>query len=340
MPNFSGIWNLKEQVQAVAAGRWTGLPIFELYGWGRNLFGGIGDGTIVSRSSPVQVAGSDWAQVSAGFWLTASIKTDGTLWAWGYQGSGGGGPISGIGDGTIISRSSPTQIGALTNWAQVSAGGGRTASVKTDGTLWAWGVNSNRFNRRGALGDGTTIDRSSPVQIGALTNWAQVSAGQGHTACVKTDGTLWTWGFGGYGTLGHNNNANLSSPVQVGALTNWAQVSAGVNHTAAITTSGTLYAWGWGYGGNLGQGTVISRSSPVQVGALTNWKQASAGRRHIAAVKTDGTFWAWGYGGNGELGQGTVISHSSPVQVGALTKWAQAAAGGLHTAALFQDTTN
>jgi alpha-tubulin suppressor-like RCC1 family protein len=169
MPNFSGVWNLKEQIQAIAAGRWTGIATGELYAWGDNSpFGELGDGTVVDKSSPVQIGAlTSWYQVSAGGTHTASIKTDGTMWAWGSNSSGQ------LGSGTTVNKSSPVQIGALTNWAQVSAGGANhTASIKTDGTLWVWGQGAY-----GKLGDGTVVYKSSPVQVGALTNWAQASAG-------------------------------------------------------------------------------------------------------------------------------------------------------------------
>jgi alpha-tubulin suppressor-like RCC1 family protein len=103
-------------------------------------------------------------------------------------------------------------------------------AVKTDGTLWAWGSGDS-----GRLGDGTVSNKSSPVQIGALANWAQVSAGYSFCAAVKTDGTLWAWGGNGSGQLGQNDRVSRSSPVQVGALTNWTQAAAGSNHIAAIT---------------------------------------------------------------------------------------------------------
>ena len=156
-----------------------------------------------------------------------SIKTDGTIWAWGLNNRGQ------LGDDTVSYRSSPVQIGALTNWAQVSAGDLFTASVKTDGTLWAWGDNG-----RGQLGIGTAAGtyRSSPVQIGALTTWSQVSAGAEHTAAIKTDGTMWAWGGNISGEVGDGTTVSRSSPVQVGALTTWAQVAGGSVHTVAIKT--------------------------------------------------------------------------------------------------------
>jgi alpha-tubulin suppressor-like RCC1 family protein len=332
MPNFSGIWNLKEQVQAIAAGRWTGLPLFELYGWGNNSSGQQGDETTAGRSSPIQI-GSDttWAQVSAGNAFIACVKTDGSLFTWGINTNGQ------LGHDTIISRSSPVQVGALTDWAQVSAGGTHTACVKTDNTLWTWGAGLN-----GRLGHADVLRRSSPVQVGALTNWAQVSAGGAHTACVKTDGTLWTWGDNGGGRLGLDldQTTDRSSPVQVGALTDWAQVAAGTQHTACVKTDGTLWSWGDNApNGQLGDGTAVDRSSPVQVGALTNWAQVSVGSSFTACVTTEGTLFTWGAGSNGRLGHNDLISRSSPVQVGALTNWAQVSAGTAHAACIKTDST-
>ena len=102
----------------------------------------------------------------------------------------------------------------------------------SNGGLWTCG-----YNNRGQLGDGTTANKSSPVQVGSLTNWAQVAAGSNHTAAVKTDGSLWTFGLNNFGQLGDGTITWRSSPVQVGTLTNWAQVAGGFRHTAAVSLS-------------------------------------------------------------------------------------------------------
>ena len=320
MPNFSGVWNLKEQIQAIAAGRWTGLPLYELYAWGTNGSGEHGDNTITNKSSPVQT-GSDvnWSKISSGNRFSHGIKTDGTLWAWGNNFNS----VGSLGDGTTINRSSPVQIGSLGDWYQTAGGGGHALAVKTNGTLWAWGSGAN-----GRLGNNITYlaDRSSPIQIGALTNWSQVAAGAGHSAAVKNDGTLWTWGGNYSGQIGDGTRVSRSSPVQIGALTNWSQVGLGngSNMTAAIKNDGTLWTWGYNGEGQVGDNTVISRSSPVQVGALTTWAQVSAADAGVVAIKTDGTLWTWGNNSQGGVGDGTTVNKSSPVQIGALTTWAQA----------------
>ena len=286
-----------------------------LWGWGYNNYGGLGNGTTIHYSSPIQIGSlTNWKQVSSTTYNTsAGIKTDGTLWAWGRSEYGQ------LGNGTTINYSSPIQIGALTNWKQVVIGYSMIA-IKTDGTLWTCG-----FNYSGQLGNGTVnVYYSSPIQVGSLTNWSQVSSTIYTVAAIKTDGTLWTWGYNGYGNLGNGNTIHYSSPIQVGALTNWSSVYAGQNGTAAIKTDGTLWVWGWNGFGGLGNGTRINYSSPIQVGLLTNWKQVSMGYGGIAAVKTDGTLWTCGYNNFGQLGNGTVnVYYSSPIQVGSLTNWSQ-----------------
>jgi alpha-tubulin suppressor-like RCC1 family protein len=301
----------------------------QLWAWGSNCFGRLGDGTTTARCSPVQEFGSavDWTQVSAGSAHTAAVKTSGTLWAWGFNASGQ------LGDGTTTTRCSPVQeFGSATDWARVSAGGYHTAAVKTSGTLWAWGSNG-----LGQLGDGTTTTRCSPIQeFGSATDWAQVSAGRYHTAAVKTSGTLWAWGCNAFGRLGDGTVTNRCSPIQeFGSSSDWTQVSADLNHTAATKTSGTLWAWGANTCGQLGDGTRTDRCSPVQeFGSATDWTQVSAGGTHTAAVKTSGTLWAWGYNDSGRLGDGTVTNRCSPIQeFSSATDWALVSACGGHTAA-------
>ena len=95
--------------------------------------------------------------------------------------------------------------------------------------LWSWGR-----NYAGALGLGDTTNRSSPVQIGALTTWLTIAAGNYYNLAIKTDGTLWTWGLNQQGKLGLSNSTSYNSPVQIGALTNWSKVAAGASHSMAI----------------------------------------------------------------------------------------------------------
>jgi len=210
----------------------------QMFGWGDNFSGQLGDGFVARRVTPTQVGtATGWASVAAGGVLgaaghTVAVKTNGTLWAWGENAYGQ------LGDGTTTSHASPIQVGTATNWASVAAGNHHTVAVKTDGTLWAWGRNAEA-----QLGDGTITNRSSPVQIGTATNWASVAAGSYQTAAIKTDGTLWAWGETRYGQLGACgvdgcfSTSFTTSPAPVGVGQNWVRVAAGGAHTIAIATS-------------------------------------------------------------------------------------------------------
>jgi alpha-tubulin suppressor-like RCC1 family protein len=257
------------------------------------------------------------------------------LWLWGDNNYGQ------LGDNTIVKKSSPVQtIAGGTNWKQVASGyAERSAAIKTDGTLWLWGDNTN-----GELGDNTIVKKSSPIQVvGSATNWKQVALGYLHTAAIKTDGTLWTWGDNTYGELGDNTIVKKSSPVQtISGGTNWKQVTLGYLNNAAIKTNGTLWTWGDNTWGQLGDNTIVSKSSPVQtIAGGTNWKQVASGKLHVGAIKTDGTLWMWGYNGNyGELGDNTVVNKSSPVQtIAGGTNWKQISCGFSVSVAIKTDGT-
>jgi alpha-tubulin suppressor-like RCC1 family protein len=264
--------------------------------------------------------------------LVPWIKSPG-LWLWGCGTSGR------LGDDTITDKSSPVQtVSGGTNWRQVSLGGSHSAAIKTDGTLWLWGVGGS-----GRLGDNTATIKSSPVQtVSGGTNWRQVSLGGLHSAAIKTDGTLWLWGAGTSGQLGNNTTTNRSSPVQtVSGGNNWRQVSLGNLHSAAIKTDGTLWLWGAGTSGRLGDNNTANKSSPVQtVSGGTNWRQVSLGGLHSAAIKTDGTLWLWGAGTSGRLGDNTTANKLSPVQtISGGTNWRQVSLGNYHSAAIKTDGT-
>jgi len=289
----------------------------ELWAWGRNDGGQIGDGTVTHRSLPVQIGSlTDWSTVSVGSAGTSyAIKTDGSLWAWGK------GNLGSLGDSTLIHKSSPVQIGSLTNWTEVKAGVYHAIAVKSDNSLWAWGEALN-----GALGDGTVVNKSSPVQIGILTNWAKIYAGPYISGAIKTDGTIWGWGSNTRGSVGDNTVVHKSSPVQVGALTNWKSAAKSGNGTHAIKTDGTLWGWGNNTNGEIGDGTVVHKSSPVQVGSLSNWKILSRSSGSdvaatVTSITTDGYLWSWGNNNGGPLGQNDFVHRSSPTQVGSLNTW-------------------
>jgi alpha-tubulin suppressor-like RCC1 family protein len=322
-----------------------------LWTWGSGTYGRLGTNDSTNRSTPVTtfLGGTNWKQVSCAQFHTAAVKTDGTLWTWGFSSEGRLGTLD-----ALSFRVTPvTTFAGGTNWADtatgaedelytLSAGGSHTAAIKTDGTLWTWGNGSN-----GRLGNNSITSIPTPVTtFSGGTNWKQVIAGNAHTAAIKTDGTLWTWGSGSFGVLGNNSVSQVSTPVTTfSGGTNWKQVSATLNgsHTVAVKTDGTLWTWGYGGNGRLGNAVITTnRSTPVTTfSGGTNWKQVSAGTGHTAAIKTDGTLWTWGYGGQGRLGNAATAGNiSTPVTTfSGGTNWKQVACGFNHTSAIKTDGT-
>jgi alpha-tubulin suppressor-like RCC1 family protein len=313
-----------------------------LWTWGYGNNGRLGNGLVGANiSTPVTTfsGGTNWKQVSCGRSHTAAIKTDGTLWTWGYGNRGQ------LGNSVTTDRSTPvTTFSGGTDWKQVICGDDHTVALKDTGgnkELYLFGTNSF-----GALGEGNFFDDFFPNQITTGgTNWKQVSSGGAHTAAVKTDGTLWTWGSCINGRLGNGvaTATTLSTPITTfSGGTNWKQVSSGGSHTAAIKTDGTLWTWGNGLNGRLGNAVTVDRSTPVTTfSGGTNWKQVSCGDNYTAAVKTDGTLWTWGNGTNGRLGNGVTTGNiSTPVTTFAGgTDWKQVSSQTTHTTAVKTDGT-
>jgi len=177
-----------------------------LWAWGSNGNGRLGDGTTTSRNTPRQI-GSDtnWSSVSAGNAHTMAIKTDGSLWAWGNNAFS----ALGLETSNNLDNPTPTRLGSDTNWSSVSAGNFHTMAIKTDGSMWAWGTNSN-----GRLGDGTISNRHLRTQIGTDTDWVSVSANN-HTIAIRKDGTVWAWGLNTTGQLGDGTTTDRWVPTRI-----------------------------------------------------------------------------------------------------------------------------
>jgi len=210
----------------------------------------------------------------------------------------------------------------------LAAGDGHTVALKSDGSVWAWGANFY-----GQLGDGTTTDRHSPIQVhgandtGYLTDIVAIATGYSHTVALKSDGTVWAWGANWAGQLGDGTATDRHTPIQVhgsgdvGYLTDITAIAAGEWHTVALKSDGTVWAWGANWAGQLGDGTATEKHSPVQVhgsgdvGYLTDITAIAAGEWHTVALKSNGSVWAWGRNDEGQLGDGTVTEKHTPVQV-------------------------
>jgi alpha-tubulin suppressor-like RCC1 family protein len=302
-----------------------------LFIWGNGGSGQLGLGSTVTVSTPVQLPGaSTWKQIAIGTdtqvtealdAFVLAVRTDATLWGWGYNGTN---QIGSTGS------SSPINIGGTTLWRSCAASTtGVSHMISYSDQLFAMGKGAN-----GELGFGTG-NLSTPTVIGSL-RFKMIHGAQLCSAGITIDGSLYTWGnstAAAYGALGQGtSSATVSTPVQVGSLTNWSTVTCGYYHMFAIKTDGTLWSWGQAASGQLGQGqTTTNISSPVQVGTSNNWVQIATfqGASSYATtlgLKSDGTLWWWGNGTN-KAGAGAVSGASTPVQVGTATNWRQITMG-------------
>jgi alpha-tubulin suppressor-like RCC1 family protein len=183
--------------------------------------------------------------------------------------------------------------------------------IQTNGTLWAWGVNTY-----GQLGDSTTISKNIPTQIGSANNWKSATTHFISTLAIKTNGTLWGWGGNADGQLGDGTIIGKTVPTQIGTANNWSSVSVGFSHTLAIKTNGTLWAWGSNSFGRLGNGTFIDELLPIQIGTDTNWIKIIASSIGSLGIKSDGTLWGWGI-----LNGANSLAVLVPTQIGTATNW-------------------
>jgi alpha-tubulin suppressor-like RCC1 family protein len=338
-----------------------------LWAWGFNTNGqlGLGVSDNTSRSSPVQVGTSTWTNVTAGINYSMAIRSDSTLWAWGLNAAGN------LGTNNVTQYYSPVQVSGGGSWSQLNAGMLQynapyytmSGAIDMTGKLFIWG-----YNTQGQLGiqTGDTINRSSPTQIGVNydtyiytpvkigdSSWTIASAGTHHSAAIRSDGALFTWGSNiTYGALGLGDTFNRSSPVQLPGTTSWISVSAGMTYTLALRNDGRLFAWGRNNNyGVLGDGTQTSQSSPILIGT-SSWSMINAGNYVSGGVDINNSIYVWGDGTYGQIGDGTTNARTVPTRVGTTTStieysplqigtstWTSVSAGYSHAVGIKSDNT-
>ena len=323
--------------------------------WGNNESGQLGNNSIVSSSVLVQVSGlTGVVAFAGGIAHSLAVKSDGTIWAWGVNSSGQ------LGDNTTTSRLTPVQVrdefgtGFFTGAVSVAASRYNSMALKSDNTVWAWGLND-----KGQLGNDDTLRLKSPIPVqvkdqsgtGFLSDVVAIAAGDSLGMALKSDGSVWTWGDSANGKLGIGGaSSDVQRPVQVkdhpgtGFLSGITAIAACGNHSLALMSGGTVWAWGRNFAGELGDGTPNDAETPTQT-TITAVANIAAGGNHSLAVKLDGTVWSWGYNSTGELGDNTITQSLTPVQVkdqygtGFLAGYSSVAAGGHHSYALKSDGT-
>jgi alpha-tubulin suppressor-like RCC1 family protein len=212
-------------------------------------------------------------------------------------------------------------------------GGNYGLALLANGTVSGWGISASA-NSFGELGDGTTVNHTSPAPVHTLSGITQIAGGGSHALAIGAGGSVWAWGDNANGQLGDGSTTTRLTPVQVPGLTGITQVSGGELYSLALRSDGTVWAWGDNVSGELGDGTTTQHHSPERVPGLTGITQISAGNSSSFAVRSDGTLFAWGNNNAGQLGDGSTAAHHSPEQVTGLTGVVQVSTGLDHTLAI------
>ena len=282
----------------------------DVWAWGWNANGQVGDGGSADRRIPVALGLADVVAVAAGRNHTLAVKADGTVWAWGDNFG------RQLGDGTSTDRATPVQVldaqGPLTGVVAVSGGSKHSMALKADGSVWTWGENSS-----GALGDGTWTDRGVAAPVPGLDGVTAISAGGTHCLALQTSGgasgSLWVWGGNTHGQVADGTLDDTNRPLKI--MDDVRALAAGINHTLVIRADGTAWGAGRNDAGQLGDGTTDNRSTfgPAFVG-LSDVLRLSASDSHTLALTADGRVWSSGLNNYGQLGDGTKVDKTSPVR--------------------------
>jgi alpha-tubulin suppressor-like RCC1 family protein len=280
--------------------------------------------------------------VAAGDYHTLLLKSDGTVWAKGLNGSGQ------LGNGGRASSDSYVQVSGLANIVSIAAEGSSSLALRNDGTVWAWGLNGNH-----QLGDNTITNRFKPIQVQIsggtyLNGIIAISGGEGFGMALTGTGGIWAWGENYNGQIGYSGGTDSSYAVPISSLSGVVAIACGGYHALAIKNDGSLWTWGSNNSGELGIGSsgTVNVYTPYQVPGLAGLIAISGGGGTYAsdysvAVKNDGTVWSWGDNYYGQLGNGTVSGTiTTPVQISNLTGITSVSSGhGGHALALKSDGT-
>ncbi len=283
-----------------------------VYCWGLNSVGQLGDQTFNGKTGPVRVVAGNltFTAVTAGGAHTCALTPTGDAYCWGFNTSGQ------VGDGlTIGSRVSPVPVSGGFTFDLVSPGAAHTCGVTVGGDAYCWGQNSS-----GQLGIGTAGPdvRATPRLVQGNLIFTSISAGADHTCGIAEGGAAYCWGEGGAGRLGNGTTDSQAAPTAVVGNLLFTQVSAGGTHSCGVTANGEDYCWGDGASGQLGNGATSNSSAPVMVpvpaGELPDFLVVSSGGSHTCAVLVKAAQ-CWGLNDAGQLGDGTTTNRVAPIDV-------------------------
>ena len=297
--------------------------------WGNNIAGELGDGTTTNRSAPVAVVGlgSGVTSLSLGNYHSCALLVSGGVQCWGPNDRGQ------LGDGSTVNSLSPIAVSGLSSGVtSIGAGFYHTCALIAGGAMKCWG-----YNQYGALGDGSSATRTTPVDVVGLSGAAAVSPGALSTCVLMALGDVKCWGYNFFGQTGNGSTSQSAVPANVAWHTaGVVSIGTGAYHSCAVTLAGAVRCWGANDSGQLGDNTTIQRPSAVAVAGLDSGVVAvSTGAFHSCALSVGGGVWCWGRNSDGQLGNNSLTDSPIPVAVVGLGSGVAAiSAGGFHTCAL------
>ena len=295
--------------------------------WGGNRLGSLGDGTHLQRLTPTTtvIGLTDVTQISAGYYLTCALKSDGHVWCWGQGGRGQ------LGNGAFLDSDIPVEVQGLIDAEQISVGYDFTCALRTGGSVVCWG--DDQFGRLGDDNGDANGDRATPASVALAGPAQQISAGGGHACALLVSGPVQCWGWNGSGQLGNDSTVDSPSPVNVDDPgQNFASIAAGRAFTCAITVAAEVKCWGQNAAGQLGNGTPGDQHTPypVDVSNMPDPVQQVVAGGDYACALTNGAVKCWGYNEYGPLGDGTTETRITPTNVVGLSPGVQRLAARTH----------
>jgi alpha-tubulin suppressor-like RCC1 family protein len=293
--NYTGLTNIIQ----VEGGRTFTMALKSdgsVYDWGQANTGELGNGFYGSNLyTPFQVGITNVLQIAAGNNFDLALKRDGTIWGWGNNFYGQ------LGDSTQNDQNTPHSTKFPGCFVAIAGGYSHTLALRSDGTVWVCG-----YNGLGSLGLGTTnAVNTYPTQVPGLTGVVAISAAGYSSYALKSDGTVWSWGYNAFGNLGDGTSTQRNSPVQVSGLTGIKSIASSYYNGYAISSTGQAYAWGRGDYGAIGNGSSAYQYTPALIPAIVNPRKIVTGDAMWAmALMQDNTLRAWGYNVNSVLGTG------------------------------------
>jgi len=279
--------------------------------WGSNEFGQLGDGTIIDSLISVSVSSltSGITAIAAGDGHTCAITSSGGIKCWGSNESGQ------LGNGTTTDSAVPVDVNGLSSGVTaIALGGSHTCALTATGGVKCWGS-----NYAGWLGDGTAIERHTPVNVSGLSNGViAIATGDSHSCALTASGGVKCWGYNSTGQLGNGNTTKQYIPIDVSGLTSdITTIAAGYAHSCALTSNGGVKCWGGNTLGELGDGTGVTSDVPVQVSDLSSGIiDIALGKSHTCAMTNSKGVKCWGSNEVGQLGYGATIGFAvTPVDV-------------------------